>query len=86
MADENGRRIKGTEHTKALYGIGAALTLSHYAEGHGEALGFVAGVADIFNPLSLVNDATGMGDAVSDFGGAIVDVYYGVAEDPEEQP
>jgi RHS repeat-associated protein len=39
-----------------FYGIAGALTLSHYAQGHGSVLEVLAEVGDIFNPLSLGQD------------------------------
>jgi hypothetical protein len=40
-----------------FYSVAAGLTLSHYAEGHGRFLESLAILGDIFNPLSLGQDA-----------------------------
>lgn len=48
----------------ALYGIAAALTVSHYAEGQGSIAEGGAVVIDLINPLSLPNDILEIKDAI----------------------
>jgi RHS repeat-associated protein len=46
----------GREGGHVFYSVAGALTAAHYAEGHGRILEFLAGVADIVNPLSVGQD------------------------------
>jgi hypothetical protein len=48
-----------------LYGLAAALTFSHYAEGNGQAAEAVAFGADLINPLSLPNDVLEIRDTIA---------------------
>ena len=45
-----------------FYNIAGALTISHYAQGHGPVVDFLAGIADLFNPLSVGQDVLDVWD------------------------
>jgi hypothetical protein len=56
--------IHGRVGGHALYGIAAALTVSHYAEGYGSITKGAAFLLDLINPLSLPNDVLEIYDAI----------------------
>jgi hypothetical protein len=65
-----------------FYAAAAGLTLSHYAQGHGTLLESLAFVGDLFNPLSLPQDAIDLyeffiqnGESGTVFGGVEVTAF-----------